>query len=682
MIHDLLVRAGAPTSLEALKLDVDAARKLADARPDLPARAILDAQLGLRPSGRGGRVTIGGVEALLTGPPPERARRVVVALHGRGAEAGSIVRRAVALAGADPETAILGLHTGRNRWYGVKAGDPGAGDDPEVRTAIARVSAVLDALPPGKRVTLLGFSQGSCLALEVAARRPAGIAAIVAPAGARIGLPTEWAPATSAPLQVLIGAATQDPFISPARIVATADSFRAAGATVDVIGDPGDRHDIGTRQRLRARELILGEPAPAGPSGFAGALDSEAIPGALPRRQNSPRHTPFGLHAEQISGTGFTAPRAENRRVWLYRVRPPTDRRAPVPLPQGDFGAAFAGRPPLVELAGFAPLAVPTEPRDFLDGLHTLGGAGHPTDRRGWAVHRYAANRDMERRAFVNADGDLLLVPEHGAITAMTELGPLDAAPGQLLVLPAGIAFAILLHGADARGTVAEAYGGPFRLPERGPAGANGLADPRHFRAPAAWFEDRLQPGYELVSKLGGRLHAASQDYSPFDVAAWHGNHVPFVYDLADFSPLGSVLHDHPDPSIYCVLSAPGLDFILFPSRWEVAQHTFRPPFFHRNVITEVNGVIRTHAPTSSPFQPGAIYVTPSLTPHGPSAALVDHILTQSEEEADRPEPPRAGLWFQLEGALPMSLTPWGEGSRLASWPATWGSHRSRFTRT
>jgi homogentisate 1,2-dioxygenase len=183
------------------------------------------------------------------------------------------------------------------------------------------------------------------------------------------------------------------------------------------------------------------------------------------------------------------------------------------------------------------------------------------------------------------------------------------------------------------------------------------------------------------VAKLGGRLHEASQDHSPFDVVAWHGNHVPFVYDLADFSPLGTVGFDHPDPSIFAVLSAPGLDFILFPSRWEVARHTFRPPFFHRNVITEVNGVIRTHVASSSPFQPGAIYVTPSLTPHGPSAAVIDHILNMSDEEADRPEPPRNGLWFQFEGALPMSLTPWGEAERLASWPATWGSHRSRFTR-
>jgi homogentisate 1,2-dioxygenase len=327
-------------------------------------------------------------------------------------------------------------------------------------------------------------------------------------------------------------------------------------------------------------------------------------------------------------------------------------------------------------------MTAPADPRDFLDGLHTLGGAGDPASRRGYAIHRYAANRDMDRRAFVNADGDLLLVPEHGDLTIHTELGPLDVAPGQIAILPAGIAFAVQLHGPDAWGTVGEAFGGPWRLPERGPAGANGLTDPRHFRAPAAWFEDYRQVDFRLVAKLGGRLHEASLDHSPFDVVAWHGNHVPYVYDLHDFSPLNSVGFDHPDPSIYCVVSSPGLDFILFPPRWDVASHTFRPPFFHRNVVTELNGIIRAHPSPGSPFRPGALFLTPSLTAHGPGGREVERVLALSDDEADRPSPPRDELWFQFEGALPMSLSPWGEQTRLPQWPATWGSHRARFTRS
>ena len=683
-LHDLLTRAGAPTSLAALGVDAEAAQRLAAARPDVPARLILDAELGLRPTGRGGRIALGpGPAALLAGPPLAQARRIVVALHGRGAEAGSIVRRYSALAGGDAETSIVGLQSGRDRWYTIKYGAAGAGSDAEVTAAIAQVEAALAALPAGKTILLAGFSQGACLALEVAARHAGApaLAAVLAPCGARIGSPSEWAsptPGRCAGVAVLLGAAASDPYVDSARIEATAAWFRAAGASVDVIGDPGDRHDISTRQRLRGRELVLGT-SPRGPTGFGGALESEAVPGALPRHQNSPRQAPFGLYAEQISGTAFTAPRADNRRTWCYRVRPSTQRRAYVPFAHPRFGAVFAGRAPEINLTGFAPLGPPAEPRDFIDGLETLGGGGDPASRRGYAIHRYAANRDMERRALVNADGDLLLVPEHGALTLMTELGPLAVAPGEIALVPSGVAFSILLHGGEARGTVAEAFGGPFRLPERGPAGANGLADARHFRAPAAFYEDRLAPDFRIVTKMGGVLYQASQDHSPFDVVAWHGNHVPYVYDLADFSPLGSVRFDHPDPSIFTVLSAPGLDFIVFAPRWEVAEHTFRPPFFHRSVISEVNGIIRERAHPGSPFQPGLLFLTPALTPHGTGGSSVERILAQSDADADRPTPPGDGLWYQFEAALPMSLTPWAESARLASWAATWSSHRGHF---
>jgi homogentisate 1,2-dioxygenase len=688
-LHDLLTRARAPVSLDALGVDPLATRKLVDARGDLPAAMILDAQHGLRPTGA--RIELGPPPlAVLAGPPPGRARRVVLALHGRGAEAGGIVRRYVEIAGHDPGTSVIGLRTGGNRWYGVGYRDAGAGGDPEVLAALDRVQSALAALalavPPAATI-LAGFSQGACLALEYAARKGQGLAAVIAPCGARIGLPSEWGPATGlAGLPVLLGAGAQDPWVASESIEATAAWFRGAGAIVDVIGTPGDRHDISVRQRLRARELIRGTRTASGAGGFGNTLESEALAGALPARQNSPRRPPLGLYAEQLNGTGFTSRRADNQRTWCYRIRPSSQRRAFAPLPHPRFGAAFAGRPPEIELTGLAPLPAPDEPRDFLDGLHTIAGAGAPDLRRGCAVHLYSANRDMDRRAFYNADGELLLIPELGAVTLLTELGPLEVAPGHIAVIPRGVVFSVLLSGPWARGYLGEAYGRRFVLPERGPLGANGLADARHFRAPAAWYEDRLAPDFRIVAKLGGRLHQASQDHSPFDVVAWHGNHLPFCYDLADFSPIGAARFDHPDPSIHTVLSAPldeagfhTLDLIVFAPRWDVSEQTFRPPYFHRNPISEVNGIVRESSPPGSPFQPGCCFVTPALTAHGPGGQTVERVRGLDDAVADRPAPPGESLWFQLESALPLSLTPWAEENRLAGWPATWGSHRSYF---
>jgi homogentisate 1,2-dioxygenase len=619
---------------------------------------------------------------------------VVVALHGRGAEAGGIVRRFVEIGGADPETVIIGLRApgGGNRWYGVRYGEAGAGADPEVVAALARVDAALAALArvvPRGAITLAGFSQGACLALEYAARAGKGLAAVIAPCGARIGLPSEWAPGSGLEgMPVLLGAAASDPWVDGTRVEATAAWFRHAGAAVEVIGSPGDRHDIAPRQRMRARALLRGGHAPDAAGGFGNTLESEAVPGALPRHQNSPRRPPLGLYAEQINGAAFTARRADNQRTWVYRIRPASQRRAFAPLAHARFGAGFLGRPPEINLAGWAPLPIPPpdQPRDFLDGLVTIAGAGSPERRRGCAIHLYAANRDMDRRAFYNADGDLLLVPEEGALTVLTELGPLEVTPGQIAVLPRGIVFSVLLAGPAARGYVGEVFGRHFQLPERGPVGANGLADARHFRAPAAFYEDKLAPDFRVVGKLGGQLHEASQDHSPFDVVAWQGNYFPTCYDLADFSPIGSVRFDHPDPSIYTVLTAPldeqganSLDLIAFAPRWDVSLGTFRPPYFHRNPVSEVNGIIRESAPPDSPFQPGCCFVTPALTAHGPGWRAVERTRAATDAEADAPSPPGDSLWFQFETSLPLSLTPWADENRIPEWPSTWGSHRSYF---
>jgi homogentisate 1,2-dioxygenase len=683
-LHDLLVRAGAPVSLAALGTQPDAMRAALATRPDLPAAIAEAALYGLRPPGRGGRIALGEAEGLVLGPPPAVAKRIVLALHGRGAEAGTIARRYRELVAHDPDTCVIGLRAdgGADKWYGVKYNEAGAGRDPAVERAIARVHAArraLAQLAPNARIIIAGFSQGACLALEYAARHGAGLAAVLAPAGARIGGPDGWTATAGAlhDVPVLLGVAHDDRFIARADVDATATWFAAAGAIVSRVDGTGALHEITARQRLRARELVLG-PQPLG--GSLGAHESSARPGAVPALQNTPRHAPFGLYPEQINGTPFTASRATNQRTWCYRVRPSAQRKPFAPLAHPTLASAFDGAP-VAELTGFCPLVAQPD-ADFLDGLRTLCGAGDARSNRGFAFHRYAATRSMNHRAMYDADGDLLILPEHGALTLLTELGPLDVAPGSLAVIPRGMVFSVLLHGVSARGYVAEPFGHHFQLPERGPIGANGLADPRHMRAPHAWFEDRLDPDFQIVAKLGGALHEAGQDHSPFDVVGWHGNYQPFVYDLAAFSPVGNTAFDHVDPSIYTVLSAPldgngtnTLDLVVFRPRWDVSAHTFRPPYFHRNAVTEINGILLDE--DSAAFRPGCAFLTPPFAGHGVSGHVVERMRAMQLPEADAPVHLGGTLWFQLETAFAASLTPWAKP--VEDWRSTWGSHRSYF---
>ena len=669
-LHDLLVRAGAPVSLAALGATREAVDAALATRPELPASLARDAFVGLRPARRLDLGTQPG--ALHAGPMPEHARRIVVALHGRGAEAGTILRRYREIAG-DPTVCVIAprAEAGADRWYAIKFDDPAAGRDPEVERAIARVNTTLDALAqraPGVPVVLAGFSQGACLALEVAARRDGrGLAGVIAPCGGRIG--SEWR-AGELRLPVLLGAAHGDKWIPRAALDATAAWLRGAGATVTDVGGPGERHEIAYRQRVAARAIVRGVEAHA-PAGFGNTHAVEELPGALPPLQSSPRVAPYELYAEQVNATPFTTPRADNVRSWLYRARPSVQRRMFAPLPHASLASSFDGVP-AINLTGFAPLALPAADTDFVDGLATLCGAGSPELRRGYAFHRFAANRSMEARAFYDADGDLLVLPELGALTIATELGPLRVAPGELAVIPRGLVFSVLLHEPHARGYVAESFGGRFRLPERGLVGANGLADARHFRAPAPFHEDRLAPGTRITAKLGGALAEATQDHSPFDVVAWHGTLAPYAYDLAAFSPVGNTRFDHGDPSIYTVLTSPDLDLIVFPPRIDATTNTFRPPFFHRNAVSEINGIVREQAHPGSPFEPGCCFLTPALTAHGVSRAAVER---SRQAPDDAPVQLGTGLWFQLESALPPSVAPWA--TPLPDWPAIWGSHPS-----
>jgi homogentisate 1,2-dioxygenase len=368
-------------------------------------------------------------------------------------------------------------------------------------------------------------------------------------------------------------------------------------------------------------------------TGFANEFATEAVSGALPKGRNSPQQVPFGLYAEQLSGTAFTAPRAENRRSWLYRLRP-TANHAPFDRYTGARllkTAPDAGAVPTPNRLRWDPLPYPDIATDFVDGLTSYATNGDAHSQVGLGIHLYAATMDMDRRAFMNADGEMLIVPQESTLRIDTELGRLDVPPLHIAVIPRGLRFRVSLPGGKARGYVCENYGALFCLPDLGPIGANGLANPRDFETPTAWFEDRDEP-FEVIQKFQGALWQTTLDHSPFDVAAWHGNLVPVRYDLTRFNTMNTVSFDHPDPSIFTVLTSPSAhpgtancDFVIFPPRWMVAEDTFRPPWFHRNVMSEFMGLIEgAYDAKEGGFAPGGASLHNQMSGHGPDRASYD----------------------------------------------------------
>ena len=395
--------------------------------------------------------------------------------------------------------------------------------------------------------------------------------------------------------------------------------------------------------------------------GFGNEQASEALPGALPQGQNAPQRHPMGLYTEQISETPFTAPRAENRRSWLYRIRPSAAHPAFHPIDNSLLRSApFDEMAPPPNRLRWDPLPYPDMQADFVDGLVTIGGNGDAGLNAGIAVHVYRATRSMECRVFCDADGELLLVPQQGRLLLRTEFGLVEAGPGEIAVIPRGVKFAVELPDGRARGYVCENYGQLLRLPELGPIGANGLANPRDFLTPAAAFEDRDEP-FEVVAKFAGNLWVAEFDHSPFDVVAWHGNCAPYKYDLARFNTLGSVSFDHPDPSIFTVLTAPSevagtanCDFVIFPPRWLVAEHTFRPPWFHRNVMNEFMGLIHgVYDAKAEGFLPGGMSLHNCMAAHGPDLATFERASTAEL----KPQKIADTLAFMFETRFPIRPT-------------------------
>jgi homogentisate 1,2-dioxygenase len=367
-------------------------------------------------------------------------------------------------------------------------------------------------------------------------------------------------------------------------------------------------------------------------SGFCNQFATESIPGALPQGRNSPQLPPLRLYPELLSGSAFTAPRHENLRTWLYRRQPSVVSGRYKPYEQSLWTTGAAGgisAPP--DPLRWSPFTVPEQPTDFVDGLRTLAANGDVDTQTGMASHVYLANRSMECRALVNADGEMLLVPQQGRLVVTTEMGVLDVRPGEIVLIPRGVVFKIDLPDGPSRGYVCENYGAHFRLPELGPIGSNGLANPRDFQAPVAATEVE-NSGYEIIRKAGGKLWTAPQIQTPFNVVAWQGNLTPCKYHTANFMVIGSISFDHPDPSIFTVLTSPSdtpgtanCDFVIFPPRWLVMEDTFRPPWYHRNLMSEFMGLVYgQYDAKPEGFKPGGASLHNSMVPHGPDEESYD----------------------------------------------------------
>lgn len=423
-------------------------------------------------------------------------------------------------------------------------------------------------------------------------------------------------------------------------------------------------------------------------SGFANHFESEAESGSLPVGQNSPQRAAYGLYAEQLSGSSFTAARSENMRSWLYRIRPS--------VMHGSFHCIDS---PLLKSRPFPadcntpnqlrwnPTPFPLLAQDFIESLVTFAGNGDLASWRGCAVHLYAANKDMSDRFFYDADGELLIVPEQGLLHFRTEFGAMLVAPGEIAVVPRGIKFQVLLPDGKARGYVCENFGPALRLPQLGPIGANGLANPRDFLSPTAAYEERSGK-LELLAKYAGSLWSAPLPHSPLDVVAWHGNYAPYKYDLAKFQTINTVSFDHCDPSIFTVLTSPSeiagyanIDFVIFPPRWMVAEKTFRPPYYHRNVMSEFMGLVfGAYDAKEEGFVPGGSSLHNCMSAHGPDAATFE----KASQVELKPQYQGDTLAFMFETSLPLTPTAFALQTPLRQddYMDCWSGLQSHFDKT
>jgi homogentisate 1,2-dioxygenase len=425
-------------------------------------------------------------------------------------------------------------------------------------------------------------------------------------------------------------------------------------------------------------------------SGFGNSFETEALPGALPVGRNSPQKPAYGLYAEQLSGSPFTAPRSSNERSWLYRIRPSVkhggrwsrvDKGAMRTAPCRDEADLPIGQ------MRWSPIPLPARPKSFVTGIHTLTTAGDADTQAGMAAHILLVTVSMEREYIFNADGEYLVVAQEGRLRFFTEFGVIEIEPGEIAVIPRGVVFRCELIDGPARAYLCENYGGSFTLPDRGPIGANCLANPRDFLTPVAAYEDLEEPS-TLYAKWGGELYTTPIGQSPLDVVAWHGNYAPYKYDLRRYSPVGAIGFDHPDPSIFTVLTAPSetpgtanIDFVIFPERWMVAENTFRPPWYHRNIMSEFMGLIYgVYDAKPEGFTPGGFSLHNMMLPHGPDAQAYDHASTVEL----RPVKLTGTMAFMFETCFPQRVTAYAASlpQLQPDYAACWEGLAKRFDPT
>ena len=421
--------------------------------------------------------------------------------------------------------------------------------------------------------------------------------------------------------------------------------------------------------------------------GFGNDFETEALEGALPQGQNSPQRCAYGLYAEQLSGSPFTAPRGANERSWLYRMRPSVRhvgrfREIELPLWKTAPHVVRHARP-LGQLR-WDPTPIPEEKLTFLTGLRTMTTAGDVFTQAGMGAHVYLVTESMVDEVFYDADGELLIVPQQGSLRLVTELGIMEIGPAEIAVIPRGMKFRVELVDGPSRGYVCENYGAKFTLPNRGPIGANCLANPRDFKTPVAAFEETDTP-HRVVVKWCGGFHETTIGHSPLDVLAWHGNYAPYKYDLRTFSPVGAISFDHPDPSIFTVLTAPSgeegtanVDFVIFPERWMVAEHSFRPPWYHMNIMSEFMGLIYgRYDAKEEGFLPGGMSLHNCMLPHGPDT---DAFAKASTAEL-KPVKLTGTLAFMFETRFPQQLTRYAAElpTLQDDYPACWSGLEKHF---
>ena len=423
-------------------------------------------------------------------------------------------------------------------------------------------------------------------------------------------------------------------------------------------------------------------------SGFGNDFETESLEGALPQGQNSPQNCAYGLYAEQLSGSPFTAPRGENERSWLYRMRPSVRHSASFSkfdMPYWASAPSVGDHDLPISQLRWSPVPVPEEKLTFISGIRIMTTAGDVNTQTGMAAGLYFVTADMVDEIFYNADGELLVVPQQGKLMFFTELGKMQIGPGEIAIIPRGMKFRVELVGAEkARGYICENYGGKFTLPDRGPIGANCLANPRDFKTPVAAFEESDEP-CRLTVKWCGKFYQCELGHSPLDVVAWHGNYAPFKYDLNTFSPVGAIRFDHPDPSIFTVLTAPSetpgtanIDFVIFPERWLVGENTFRPPWYHMNIMSEFMGnIMGEYDAKPDGFAPGAVSLHNCMLPHGPDneayekatkTNLAPHKLTDT-------------LAFMFETRFPQHLTKYASELETLQqdYPQCWDGLKKNF---